>query len=258
MKRKILSMCSSWSRPASLLQMVESFQESEAINAELAVYISENDPEIIKYVDLYNSRLKGTENLTVVFGPHRYMVEVLNFFSLTMFPGYEYYQEVNDDHVYRTKQWDVAFVDALKDTKNTGLACGNDLFGNEENEEDEHWECWHHASAAMVSGNVVRALNCFNPPGLRQIGGDIYFKSLFKSAGLMFRLPNVIIEHVSVSAGKAPHDDRQVQVYSEEERKNGRKVLYNWIDKDALKHINICRNLAGLPPTNTVIPLDYL
>jgi hypothetical protein len=255
MKPRVLAMCSSWGRPNSLLRMLESFQESEADQTTMCVYISDNDPKIEECRELYDTKIKAMEKVKTVFGPHRYMVEVLNFFSATMFPDFEFYQEINDDHVYRTKHWDARFIEALGGTRNTGLVCGNDLFGGPDS---GHWESWEHPSAAMISGNIVRTFRYFNPPGLQQFGGDIYFKSLFKSADLLFHLPDVIIEHMSVCAGKEAEDDRQAQVYAQAQREIARQILGKWISGQALVDVNICRNMAGLPKTSKVVDLDYM
>lgn len=227
MKPKVLTMCSSRNRPGELIRMLESFSATKTLDTEIAVYISLDDPHLQEYIDA----LRGREWLYFI-GPHKYMAEVLNFFSREVFPDCDYYQEVNDDHIYQTVGWDEMLVRTLEEQgQGWGIACPNSMIDKS-------------PSAYMISGNMVRLLDWFILPGLRHNSGDCSTFMIGNGLQRLFHVEEAHIYHKSWHATQfgydtgAPKDDNCDFVYSEEEEALGKKVCDEWDCVADVKRIN--------------------
>jgi len=214
---KLLSICPSRDRPELCKRMLESFDLTKSEGTEILVYVSIDDPQIGKYEDLLNGRLH-------IFGPRRNLVQVLNYVSCELYPDIEFYQEVNDDHTYRTKDWDKELIQAIEvKGKGWGIACGNDLMTN------EPWEVARHPSAALVSGNIIRTLGYFVYPEIEHLYTDTYLRDVAEGIESLFRLEDIVIEHCHFISNKAVKDDNYNQVYSSESYIYSRKMYQRWV-----------------------------
>lgn len=227
MQPKILSMCSSRSRPEWLIRMLESFDATRTLDTEIAVYISLDDPKLHEYIDALRSR-----RWLYFIGPHKYMADVLNFFSRELWPNCKYYQEVNDDHIYQTVGWDKLLVDALEQRgQGWGIACPNSLIDKS-------------PSAYMISGNMVRTLGWFILPGLRHNSGDCSTFMIGNGLKRLFHVEEAHIYHKSWHAScfgyktEAPRDSNADFVYSKDEEDHGRRVCEAWDCAGDVKKIN--------------------
>jgi hypothetical protein len=129
---KLLTICPSRNRPDKLARMLESFYATRSI-AEIVVYISDDDPQL-------EENKKVLKDIPHIIGPRRTLVKALNYIACELYPGIEYYQEINDDHVYHTKSWDEALIGVIEAGNGWGISCGNDLMTN------EPWEVSRHPS----------------------------------------------------------------------------------------------------------------
>lgn len=213
---KLLTICPSRDRPELCKRMLDSFDATKTLDSEILVYVSIDDPQIGKYEELLNGRLH-------IFGPRRHLVKVLNYVSTELYPDVPFYQEVNDDHIYRTIGWDEQLIDIIKrNGRGWGLACGNDLMTN------EPWHIARHPSAALISGNIVRTLGCFVWPELDHLHTDKYLRDIASGIGSYYHLEKVIIEHLHWVSKKSQMDDNYRWVYSAESYAQANRIYHKW------------------------------
>ena len=151
----------------------------------------------------------ATPRLGVLFDErHRGMVATLNRHA-TLHVGRELLAEhrcrrlecsrvthvgfMGDDHRVRTRGWDLALTDAAGPV---GIAYGDDLLQGVEL-----------PTAVVLGADIVRALGQMVPPTLQHLFVDDYWKALGTGSGTLRYVPEVVIEHMHPSAGKAEMDE---------------------------------------------------
>lgn len=219
---RFLIMCCTYRRPRQFNRMLKSFFKTKKFkNTNMIVYLSEDDPHKKQY-----QRILSKFNLFHETGPHKYMCEAFNYF-FRKYPDLEYYGEINDDQVYITENWDEMLINTLKEHGDIGIVSANDLF-------DESWNEHKHPTACIVSGNICRLFNRYQLDGLRQFGGDMYFKHLANSSNCLFFNPKVIIKHIhpKMKDIEKSNDLNYRFVYSNEERNNFIKVWNEYSNKN--------------------------
>lgn len=99
---------------------------------------------------------------------------------------------MGDDHRVRTRGWDQALTDAAGPL---GIAYGDDLLQGVEL-----------PTAVVMGADIVRTLGQMVPPTLQHLFVDDYWKALGLGCGRLRYVPEVVIEHMHPSAGKAEMD----------------------------------------------------
>lgn len=214
---KLLSICSS-KRPEMLKRMIKSFLSTKELDSELFIYISEKDKDNFNF-----DEFPLTNKVTFHIGTPKYYAEVLNFVSTNLYPDVEYYQEINDDHIYRTQGWDKILIEEIEKNGGIGLSAGDDLWKNDRSS--------YEPSGVVVSGNIVRCLGWMVYPGFRQYNLDVFLWDLGSSIKRFFVRKDVIIEHMHCFAKdekenfKGVKDEFYKNVYCDEERNIGNHTL---------------------------------
>jgi hypothetical protein len=190
---RLLIICPTRQRPELAKRMLDSFYETRSsAHTRIMFYISEDDPEIENY--LAGKEIKEILEFYIV-GARRTIIEVFNYISF--FRHADYYGEINDDHIYRTKGWDKILIEKIEhDGKGWGIAHGNDLINGSAL-----------PGAIVISGNIVRTLGYMALPALHHLYVDNYFKTIGAGINRLFYCPEVIIEHCHWAVGKAIKDD---------------------------------------------------
>jgi hypothetical protein len=111
---------------------------------------------------------------------------------------------MGDDHRPRTKGWDRAYVDALREL-GTGIVYGDDLLQGE-----------RLPTQVAMTCDIVRVLGHMCPPTLRHMYVDNYWLDLGGRAGCLRYLPEVVVEHMHPIAGKADWDEGHKRVNARE------------------------------------------
>lgn len=212
---KLLTICPSRNRPDKLARMLQSFLDTSNQGTNIIVYVADDDPSIEEYKSMDYSKL-------IHFGPRRSLVKVLNYISTELIPGVPFYQEINDDHVYRTKNWDEVLIGAIRGNGGWGISCGNDLMTN------ESWEIARHPSGAVISGNIVRTLGHFVLPELDHLFTDTYLRDIAEGIERYYHLTDVIIEHLHPISCKADSDKNYEWVYNPQNYMIAHKHYYKW------------------------------
>lgn len=213
--RRLLTMCSSHCRPDRLTEMIASYSKTtKSKNAKLVIYVSDADHRLPEY-----KSIKISDNrVSIEIGKPKYMVEVLNYFSTVKYPDFDYYSEVNDDHVYLTDNWDGLMMDAI-DLKNNGLSIAYGLTENM-------------PTATMTGSKIIKLLGYFFPPEFRHSWVDNWLCEVGFGSNIMTHLENVNIEHRHHIFNKAKKDAVYESV--ENDYEFGKNAFTKWI----LEHKN--------------------
>jgi len=139
---KLLSICSTRSKPELVMEMLKSFDETKSERTEIVLYVWENDPKIEEYK-------KVLEGRNVIYGEKRFMGEVLNYISTEVYPNVPYYQNINDDHYFVVKGWDKMMTGVLDDNNGWGVSYCKGKGGA------------HNPNAEVISGKIVRAIGYY-------------------------------------------------------------------------------------------------
>jgi hypothetical protein len=182
-------------RPEAAAEVAEAFEVTCTADTKLVVALDDNDPKIDEYVDdRYAYRFVG---------PSRTMVAALNSaanmalaFERTAFAvGF-----MGDDHRPRTKGWDQAYLDALREL-GTGIVYGDDLLQGE-----------RLPTQAAMTSDIIRALGYMAPPTLTHMYVDNFWLDLGRRAECIRYLPDAVVEHLHPVAGKADWDEGHKRV----------------------------------------------
>lgn len=201
----LLVMCSSKNRPQKLKEMLKSFYFTKSDGTEIIIYVSQNDKELDNYLPIL-------ANEKHIIGESKTMVQVLNYFSCDLFPNIKYYAEINDDHIYRTPNWDKKFIASAESKGGWGWFSGYTQ---------------NLPTAVFVTGNIIRALGYFFPPQFIHTHVDDLLLD-YKEINLLFSLPTIIIEHMHASFGKSEVDENFKWVNSHQQMRHGAEALHYW------------------------------
>lgn len=218
--KKLLTICPTYNRPHRLKEMLGSWDATHKGEADIIIYLSKDDPRLKEYLKLLHTCPVG-----YVIDDRRTLVEALNF-CFDEYPDYQYYHEINDDHVYHTPGWDNILINAIElQGQGWGIACGRDML------HDANWQQGRLPSAMVMSGNIARILGYIAYPEFRHTYIDDYFRDLAEGINRLFYCPEVLIEHRHFLSGKAENDDNYRWVMSPGEMQYGSMVYHEWLRK---------------------------
>ena len=186
----------------------------EAINAtadftEVVFAIDSDDVETYKGL---MDATAGLGNVKVVIADRMGMNGTLNHWALWFSPDYDYICFMGDDHLPRTGGWDTKLAEAIG--TNAGIAYGNDLLQGE-----------NLPTAVVMSSKIIRATGFMSPPNLKHLFLDNYWLAMGQALENANYLPDVIIEHLHYTNGKAEHDERYAAV-NNSEMHNGDQAIF--------------------------------
>jgi hypothetical protein len=186
----------------------------EAINATAdfteVVFAIDND-DLKTYQGLVD-KTAGLDNVKVVVADRMGMNGTLNHWALWFSPDYDYICFMGDDHLPRTGGWDTKLAEAIG--SDVGISYGNDLLQGE-----------NLPTAVVMSSKIIRATGFMSPPNLKHLFLDNYWLAMGQALGNANYLPDVIIEHLHYTNGKAEHDERYAAV-NNSEMHNGDQAIF--------------------------------
>ncbi len=211
-KARLLCICSSRTYPFRLRNMLKSYQETRTIGlSKMVVYIWDQDPKIEEYKKVIKEF--NCPYIEFILDKPRFMTQVLNYVS-KLYPDYDYYQNINDDHYYAVKEWDKKMLRPLDENGGWGIA----YCKGKENK--------HNPNAEIISGKIVRTLGYYFYPKYRQFGIEPFVISLGNETGF-FLVPEVI-EHRCINIGFGEKDETWKFIYSPKESLHARKASEEW------------------------------
>lgn len=123
---------------------------------------------------------------------------------------------LNDDHVPRSLGWAGAIMGALE-VMGTGIVYGDDLLRGESL-----------PTAWAMTTDIVEALGRVVPCLVEHLYADNAVADLGRAAGVLQYLPDVVVEHMHPTAGKAPQDEGYARVNSRTRWNNDGAKYRRW------------------------------
>jgi hypothetical protein len=185
-------------RPDAAAALIETFQQTCTADTGLLFAVDDNDPTLEEYQAAAD---RDWVDVVVVGGDPKNMVHALNVAAARSVEGGPFAVGfMGDDHRPRTRGWDLAYIDALRQL-GTGIVFGDDLLQSE-----------RLPTQCAMTADIVRELGYMSPPSLIHMYVDNFWLSLGRQAECIKYLPDVVIEHVHPAAGKVGWDEGHVRV----------------------------------------------
>jgi hypothetical protein len=222
---EMLIVVPSRTRPQNVARLVEAWRETGALGvADLRVDVDADDPAHRDYLALAEGFPRGVRMAT----GHRWrpLVWKLNRATRQECDRYFALGFMGDDHLPRTYNWAQRYLDELRDL-GTGIVYGDDGYQHENT--PTQW---------AMTADIPRALDRrMVPAPVEHLYCDDAVRDLGRAAGCLRYLPDVLIEHVHPSAGKADRDGQYVRVNSPAQYAKDRPAYRQWLtgglDRDA-------------------------
>ena len=125
------------------------------------------------------------------------------------FPGSAWFGFIADDVVPKTNQWDTRLIEAAGRDGMAVPSGGHDPNG---------------APHFVLGGDLVRSIGWLCLPGLHRLYIDTVWLDIATQRGVLRRVPEVLLEHLHFSNGKALMD----QTYRKPNREADRKIYTQW------------------------------
>lgn len=210
-------------RPGHIARLWEAWEATTTGCADLLVAVDSDDPTLAGY--FRNISVRFTIGRRNGFAPR------LNYEALRFAPDYFALASWGDDHVPRTYGWDQALLEALG-TLGTGFAYGNDGYQGEKI-----------PTACAMTSDVVSTLGWMTPPGLAHLYVDNVWRDLGTDIDRIQYLPDVLIEHMHPSIGKAAWDPLTADANTPAKGAADKAIYEHWCANDRAGHAEKLRAL---------------
>lgn len=172
-------------RPQNIARLWDTMEKTCQGNTSLLVGLDTDDPLRTDYPE-------GPAYI-VRSGLHQ-VVAWINELSVPRAGDYRFIGSIGDDNVPRTPGWDVALMEALRETP---FAFADDLYPGRA----PGTLCCH----LFCRSAVITSLGYLGPPSIRHMYVDVAWMAWGTACGITF-LPDVVIEHLHYTTG-APLDE---------------------------------------------------
>lgn len=206
--KPILIVLPSKGRPEKIEGFYETWRKTTNGLSEVITFLDEDDPSLKKY--------KKHKDITLEIGSGRSFSDACNR-AFNTHPNYKYYFIVSDDHRIRSKNWEKRFTNIIEENGGKGVSFGDDLMYGDKI-----------ASAALVSGNIFRALGFVTLPGLIHMYTDAFWTEVGRRLNKLFYFPDIIVEHLHFTVGKSPVDSIYLSVDNKIVYEHDKKVFNTW------------------------------
>lgn len=190
MQYRLLVITPSRGRPERLAELIEAIRATRSGSTQIAVGLDGDDPRLREYF----TGPQGSD-VEYVVGDRKSLTGWTNAIALERLShGFTHYASLGDDHLPRTPGWDNTLMRAA-DRTGPGISYGDDLAMHE-----------NLATAPVINVKIVRALGWMCHPKMSHYCVDNVWTDLGRHAGCLAYCPDVIVEHLHHTTGKAPMD----------------------------------------------------
>lgn len=182
---KLLMIVPSRERPNGVEELWQTFRDTASPGSYLCIATDDDDP----------TNYRPLPGCIMETGPRLGMIGTLNAAAIKYASRFDVIGFAGDDHRFRTKGWDTAYVETIREMGG-GIVYGNDLLQGQ-----------NLPTQVACSGSIITALGYMVPPELQHMYADNFWRDLGLSIGRLRYLPDVIIEHMHYSVGKSEHDE---------------------------------------------------
>lgn len=191
--------------------MLRSFDETKSEGTDIVIYTSKCDPAL----EEYKKALVGRHHFIGDRIPQGHVCNKI----CNDIPYYDFYGEVNDDHVFRTPGWDKILIDEIESHGGWGISWGWGMIHPVETRLPQ---------AVIVSGNCIKTLGYFFHPCITHAYVDRMLSDLYETLGMAYYRPDVVIEHQHALNNPSLMDDNYRYVLSGETLEIGKKQYEFW------------------------------
>lgn len=213
------------SRPEAVDRVVEAWQVTGAFDdgAMLSFVIDADDPRYDDYRHaLWRWASIGVRSMSIP--KWKPLVPKLNDAANLYATHYEYdaIGFAGDDHLPRTPGWARRYIDVLRGAGTGIVYC------------DDGYQYENIPTQWAMTTDIARALGRMVPAPVEHLYCDNAVRDLGKAAGCLTYLPDVLIEHMHPSAGKADRDQQYDRVNSRQQFRTDRAAYRAWRDGGGL------------------------
>lgn len=198
-------------RPENVARLEQALVDTETSRADFLYVVDHDDPEFLGYAKLELNRL-------IVLHDRLRLGGTLNWAARKYMGMYDAIGFMGDDHLPRTKSWDLRILGALDVGAGPKVVYGNDLL-----------QGGNLPTAVFMHSRIIQALGYMNPPDQVHLYLDNFWKTLGSTIGGLVYLPDVVIEHMHPVAGKAEWDDRYAEVNAPAVDSSDREAFHRYM-----------------------------
>lgn len=218
-------LCPSRERPDRFRELLEAIDATAERPVRVYLGVDCDDPTLAGYRDACGP----FATVEVCGGPRRPLARWLDDLSArAVSDGHSIIGFMGDDHRPRTGGWD----DLVQQRSAGGMVYGRDGL------QDERLPTW-----CFWSADVIRALGFFCPPTLEHMYLDDFWLALARGIGRCVYVPELMVEHMHPSIGKADTDEGYVRV---EALTSKDENAWRWYVADGCLHADIDRVLRAV------------
>ena len=212
-------MCPTRGRPEAVAQVVETFVNTTNNGTHLWFIVNEDDPRLDEYKREFE-RFETLQNVRyMVVPPKQGLTDTINS-SFYILLDYKYLGFIGDDHRFRTQNWD--FLAFLKLEEKPGFLYGNDLLQGE-----------NLPTHVIVNSGIIKSLGWFALPGTTHLYVDNAWRELGIATKTLTYVPEIVIEHMHPSVGKAEWDENYKRVNANSLYEHDYAVFKEWLEGPA-------------------------
>lgn len=228
----------SYGRPENMLRLVEAFQKTcGGQDTRLFAVVEASDPKIPEYEEIAKAH-RYTMDMFIRDEPERPgMVAALNWGyrelekdALRMdYSMYEAVAFMGDDHLPKTVDWDVRYMEALD--RGAAIVYGNDLLQGEVMPTQVCMD----SAIPMALGRMA--------PDFYHLCIDLVWKDWGEGLQRLVYLPDVIIEHIHPAASKTEWDDNYERVNNPDVVAKDAALYYEWKENQLPRDLAVLKKL---------------
>jgi len=206
-----------------------------ADNVHLYFAIDDDDVTTYQNVDLPSLTELSEQRVRAdwLVTPRWSMNDKLNYWAPKIAEDCDYIGFLGDDNVPLTAHWDTLLCDAIGDRP--GVSYGDDLIKGADL-----------CTSAVLSSSIVRCLGYMTPKTLTHLYVDNFWMILGQRLKNLTYLPNVVVEHLHYTAGKAEQDEQYSLVNSSEYYSHDLRAFQEYVgttlDDDVAKIVEYVKN----------------
>jgi hypothetical protein len=220
----LLVICPSRGRPDKALEAYQAFVHHKCnSDTEMVFVLDDDDPTVSEY---------SVPNIVIPAGSNG-MGAALNLGAAQFVDSYDTLGFIGDDHRFRTACWDT-HIAATLEREGGGIAYGNDLL-----------QGINLPTQVFISSSIVKTLGWMCLPGAKHLYLDNTWKVLGESLDRLYYLPEIIIEHLHPTGGKATWDENYQRVNAPEVYEHDSKVFAAWTNGSAVDDIERVRRVLA-------------
>jgi hypothetical protein len=187
-------------RPNNIDRLRNAFLATSS-NVDLIVAVDDDDPHLPGYREVWAAHDRA---FSLGVGPRLRLVGTLNVTALAV--EHRYVGFMGDDHLPRTKGWDLRYLESLEAAGPGGMVFGNDMIQGP-----------NLPTHIVMDRRIIDCLGYMAPPGLTHLYVDNFWFDLGHELGTLRYLPDVIVEHLHPVAGNAEWDPTYSEANSEQQ-----------------------------------------